>query len=52
MPRKNEFSVSFTRTRSQARKELKTMFSDRKNYQYRAVRTPDKKGWTIFGRSK
>ena len=52
MARKNEFSVSFTRTRSQARKELGTMFSNRKNYQYRAVRNPDKKGWTIFARNK
>jgi len=52
MAKDKGFSVSFTRTRAQARKELKTMFSNRSQYQYRAARNPDKKGWTIFARMR
>ena len=52
MAKREGFAVSYTRTRKQARKELRTLFSNRNTYQYRAARNPDKKGWTIFARRK
>ena len=47
------FTVSFTNTRAQARKEKKRLSRGKGDpWGYKIARNPDKKGWTLFGRRK
>ena len=49
-----EFPVMKTRTRSEAREYLKTIFTNTKSTRYRIVKRPDKDGkvWSILSRNR
>ena len=49
---KGFFSVSFPGTKKAAQREIKDMRKFTTRYEYRYRRNPDKKGYTIFARSK
>lgn len=49
---KGYFSVSFPGTKKAGKKELKKFRTETFGYKYILKRNPDKKGYTIFARSK